>query len=412
MRKQVLLLGVVSGAALACSGTAQAKAGDPVEVADGVTIDPIISGVLRYEGVDQDNAGLNADALTLGMEAGFEVKASGFSFLAEAEGTLAIIDDYNDTISGNNGYIGNEPYSIVADPENVELNRLQVGYAGKFGSLTVGRQTIALGNHRFVGHVGWRQNIQTFDAVRGVVKFGPAYVDATYSNSQRTIFGMDAGAKTAFDGDHVFVNAGAKVAGIDLTAFAYLLDYDLGEAAPSSQTYGAIASGKLPIKGPVSVSFVASYAKQGDYKGHTAPYSADYINGELGVGFKGLKLTGGYELLGSANGIGFSTPMATLHKFNGFADVFLNTPGAGLQDYYGTLAYAFTGVKALPGLNASLTYHKFESDVGGADYGEEWDATLGFKLGGYPFLVKYANYNADTVGTDTEKLWIQVSFAY
>jgi len=409
MRKQVLLLAAVSGAALGIGGTANAKAGDPVTIGEGVTLDPIIGGVLRYEMVEQDDLGLDADALTIGMVAGAELKASGFSVLAEAEGTLALVDNYNDTIAGNNGYLGAEPYSVVADPESVELNRLQVGYAGKFGSVTVGRQRIVLGNARFVGNVGWRQNEQTFDAVRATAKFGPAYVDATYSISQRTIFGADAGARTAFDGDHVFLNAGLKVAGVDVTGFAYLLDYDIDEPTlgTSSQTYGAIATGALPVGPKVKLSFLASYARQSDYGDNPVDYWADYINAELGTAVAGVALKAGYEKLGSDDGIkGLSTPMATLHAFNGFADLFLNTPNTGIEDYYGSLGYAFKGV------TAGVTYHKFESDVGGLDYGEEWDATLGFKLGGYPFLVKYANYDAEDFGADTQKLWIQVSFAY
>lgn len=412
MRKSIVLCAAVS--AMAFSGTAHAKPGEPITLGEGVTLDPIIEGLLRYEHVDQDDMNLDADAITIGVQFGAELKAHGFSVLAEAEGTVAVEDHYNDTIAGNNGYLGAEPYSVVADPETLELNRLQVGYAGKKGSITIGRQRINLGNQRFVGNVGWRQNEQTFDAVRGTAKLGQAYLDATYSNSQRTIFGQDAGARTALDGEFVLLNGGVKVKDIDLTAFAYLLDYDLGEASPSSQTYGAIAAGKLPISGPVAITFVASYARQTDYKGHTADYSADYINAELGAAIKGFKLTAGYEKLGSDNGIGFSTPMATLHKWNGFADVFLNTPANGLQDYYGGISYAFPGVKAIAGLNASVTYHKFESDVGNVDYGDEWDATLGFKVGNYPVLVKYASYNADAwpLSGDVEKLWIQTGFAF
>jgi hypothetical protein len=42
-----------------------------------------------------------------------------------------------------------------------------VQYATKALDLTLGRQRINLDDQRFVGSVGWRQNEQTFDAVRG-----------------------------------------------------------------------------------------------------------------------------------------------------------------------------------------------------------------------------------------------------
>ena len=105
-------------------------------------------------------------------------------------------------------------------------------------------------------------------------------------------------------------------------------------------------------------------------------------------------------------------PMATLHKFNGWADLFLTTPNTGLQDLYAGAAYKFDGVKALPGLNAAVTWHQFDSDIRDIDYGSEWDASLGFKLGRVALLAKYANYHAKRFGNDTEKLWLQAEFAY
>jgi hypothetical protein len=128
-------------------------------------------------------------------------------------------------------------------------------------------------------------------------------------------------------------------------------------------------------------------------------------------------MTGGYELLGSSASAGVGgravqTPMATLHKFNGWADLFLTTPNSGLQDIYGGLAYKFGKVKALPGLNAAVTYHKFDSDFGSVDFGTEWDASLGFKLGRVNLLAKFADYNAKGFGVDTRKVWLQAEIAY
>jgi len=384
---------------------AAANAGDPVEVADGVTIDPIVDLRLRYESVDQDSAADSADALTARLRAGFEVAADGFSFLAEGEGTLGLINDYNDTIPGN----GVEPFPVVADPENIELNRLQIGYKKGGYSLTVGRQRIILDNARFVGNVGWRQNEQTFDAVRGKAKIGPVSLDATYSNSQRTIFGIDS-PNEFFDGDLVLLNAGVDLKPVKIKAFSYLIDYDT-RLAFSSQTYGVLASASVPL-GVAKLNVKASYANQSDYGANPTDYSADYINVELGTGIAGFTLKGGYEELGTDGGVAsFQTPLATLHAFNGWADVFLTTPAAGLRDYYVSLGKGFK-MPGLPGLKASVTYHKFESDIGGLDYGTEWDASLGFKVGPVGLLLKYANYDAEDFGTDTEKFWLQAAYSF
>jgi hypothetical protein len=48
---------------------------------------------------------------------------------------------------------------------------------------------------------------------------------------------------------------------------------------------------------------------------------------EVGTTVASVNVKVGYELLGSDNGeYGFATPLATLHKFNGWADQFLGTP--------------------------------------------------------------------------------------
>ncbi|MCJ2182362.1 alginate export family protein [Novosphingobium sp. 1949] len=411
--KTVLSLGFLAAgaASVALASPALAKAGDPVTVADGVTIDPIIDANLRYERVDQDDLGLDADALTLRLRAGAEVKAHGFSVLGEAEGTLAIVDHYNDTIAGNHGYTGAEPYSTVADPQNVEINRLQIAYGGKAGSITLGRQRIILDNARFVGNVGWRQNEQTFDAVRAQGKLGPVALDATYSISQRSIFGADSPNKY-WDGNFVLLNGAVDLKTVKLTGFAYLLDYDT-RLAMSSQTYGALASGALPLAGKTKLTFLLSYARQSDYAGNPTAYATDYVNGELGVAVAGWGLKGGYELLGSDKGVAaFQTPMATAHAFNGWADLFLTTPNAGLQDYYGTVSKDLGNLGALKGVKAMAVYHTFKSEYGSTDYGSEWDAQVGFGVSRYAFLIKYANYNAKNYGTDTQKLWLQVGVKF
>jgi hypothetical protein len=404
MRSSICLLAAVTG--LACASPAFAATGDPVPIGDGITLDPILAARLRYELVDQDTIAASADALTARVRAGLELKLSGFAILAEGESTLGIVNDYNDTIPGN----GLEPFPVVADPQNVELNRLQVSYMDKGTGATIGRQRIVLDNARFVGNVGWRQNEQTYDAVRGQAKFGIFSLDATYSISQRTVFGVDSPSEH-FDGDLVFLNGGVDTKSIDAKAFAYLIDYD-SRLAFSSQTYGVLVTGEVPIAGLGKLTGLASYAAQGDYGDNPVAYDADYINAQLGLAFSGFALTAGYEELGSDGGVAaFQTPLATLHAFNGWADLFLTTPATGLRDYYGGISKTFA-VPFLPGLKADLTYHEFDSDFGGLEYGSEWDAAIGFRLGPVGLLAKYANYDAGGFAADTEKFWLQAEVGF
>jgi hypothetical protein len=389
----------------------QSKWSDPVKVSDDLTIDPIAEGRLRYEHVDQ--SAVDADAVTMRLRAGAEFKMRDFSILAEAEGTLAIVDNYNAFPFVIADRQRRAQYATVPDPMNIELHRLQFQYKIDKATFTLGRQRINLDDQRWVGSVGWRQNEQTFDAVRGEAKVGPVTLDGTYAIGQRTIFGVDAGPRQAYQGDFFFGGAGIKAGPVNVKAFAYLLDYD--EAfflANSSKTFGIRAVAAIPLSPKLKLNLAGSYARQSDYGRNPFNYSADYVAAEAGISYTALTLAAGYEKLGSDNGRAVQTPMATLHKFNGWADVFLTTPNAGLQDIYGSVAYKVNGVKMLPGLNAAVAYHRYDSDVGGVDYGDEWNASLGFKIGTVGVLAKYADYHAEGFGADTRKFWLQAEFAY
>lgn len=375
---------------------------------DGIAFKPIIDARLRYEAVDQPVT--DADALTLRLRGGVQASHGSFSFLAEAEGTLALSDDYNAFPFPIDDPQRRTEFSVVADPENLELNRLQIAYSKDGNAVTLGRQRINLDDQRWVGSVGWRQNEQTFNAVRGEAAIGPVNLDLTYAIDQRTIFGEEAGPRTALSGDFVFASAGAKLDAFDAKAFAYLLDYDeTFFLANSSQTYGGLVNGKLPI-GVASINLKASYARQTDYGDNPNDYAADYWNAEAGVSISDFGAKIGFEQLGSDNGTALQSPMATLHKFNGWADLFLTTPPGGLNDFYVGASMKLPAL--IEGFDAQVVYHQFDSAVGNIDYGNEWNASIGFKIGKVGLLAKYANYNAAAHAVDTEKIWLQAGISF
>ena len=112
----------------------------------------------RFETVEQDDKPEAADASTLRVRldlASGEVR--GFSGFLELDHVEAIGDArYDDT---RNGFV---EYPVVADPEGTDLNQAWLQFRGaKETALRLGRQKIAIGNERFVGPVGWRQNEQS-----------------------------------------------------------------------------------------------------------------------------------------------------------------------------------------------------------------------------------------------------------
>ena len=381
----------------------------PAEAAERVQVKPIVDTRLRWESVEQGE--FDADAVTLRLRAGAEAKVGRLSVLAEGEGTVALGNDYNAFPFPIDDKQRRPQYAVVADPYNSELNRLQLQYKAKAVTATVGRQRINLDDQRWVGSVGWRQNEQTFDAARGEAKLGHVAIDLTYAINQRTIFGEDAGPRTALRGDFVFAGIGSKVGPVEGKLFSYLLDYDEDFAVPnSSETFGGILSGTFPVK-TAKLLLRGSYARQSAYGRNPFDYSANYWSLEAAAKIAGFTVTGGWEQLGSDNGRSVQTPMATLHKFNGWTDLFLTTPPAGLEDAYVSVGKTFDGVKLLPGLNANVTFHQFDSARGDVEYGTEWDASAGFKMGKIGLLLKYADYDAKDFGSDTRKLWLQAEWA-
>lgn len=257
----LIALGLTAGPALA---------GKPYPLGGDVTVTPTVDARLRYELVDQDNALSSANAVTLRVRPGLLLAIDKtLSVLVEGEGTLDIANGYNSTVNGKT------TYSTVPDPKNLEVNRAQVQYKSKLFTITAGRQRINLDDQRFVGAAAWRQNEQTFDAARVETKLGPVALDATYSWSDRTVFGVDAGPRTAYNGNFFFLGAGGAVGKVNVKAFAYLLDYSTTEpvAANSTQTYGVRASGAFKLSPKITLNAAASYANQSDYTGNPVDYS-------------------------------------------------------------------------------------------------------------------------------------------
>jgi len=82
-------------------------------------------------------------------------------FLAEVEGNIGLIDDFNDGTRNETGL------PFIPDPDGFELNRLAIVSEAVDGvRVTAGRQRIALDDWRFIGAFPFRQNDQTFDAIR------------------------------------------------------------------------------------------------------------------------------------------------------------------------------------------------------------------------------------------------------
>ncbi|NQY50209.1 MAG: alginate export family protein [Colwellia sp.] len=346
----------------------------------------------RYEGVDQD--GIDKDASAATLKSRITVKTgsySNFSMAIEVDKVDALVDNYNSKTNGNT------EYPVVTDPQGTDVNQAYIKYENNGFSAVVGRQRVLHNNQRFVGGVGWRQNEQTYDGVRAQYKADAFSVDYSYIQNINDITANNVKGDFHLANGIYKINKSHKV-----SAFAYLLDYDaIEQAQNSSSIVGALYNGNF---GKFLVN--ASLASQSDNGDNPTSYSAMYINAEAGYNFGPVTLLAGYELLGSDNGVGFNTPLATKHKFNGWTDKFLGTPGEGLQDVYITAKGKVSEVKW------AATYHDFSSDVESIDFGSELNLVATYQVNkNYGVLVKAANYSDGDVAakTDTNKIWVQLT---
>ena len=367
---------------------------------------------LRHEEVDVDNLSQDeARALTLRTRLNYSTgRYQGLGVTVEMD-DISEIDGDNYPTSPALKNSGDFPgKAIIADPEGTEVNQAYISYKQGETEGRYGRQRINLDNQRFIGGVGFRQNEQTYDALsiaHNCKDLNTSFYYAHINNVNR-IFGEDDPALSDTDSstEIININYSGLEAG-DLIFYSYLLDQKLSDT--QFDTYGLRFSGKSN-----GLGYQAEYATQERELANGDEADADYILLEGSVDLAGATFALGFENLQSDDGgFGFSTPLATGHKFQGWTDQFLLTPNEGIQDIYFSVGAKFDGVKLM------AIYHDFQSDEdnlsGDDDLGSEFGFLALKKIGDYKVSVKYANYDAgdDSFNkSDTEKLWLTVSGAF
>jgi len=372
-------------------------------LADGT---PALSFRYRFEFVDDDAFTRNAKASTLRSRLSFQSGSyQDAAFFIEVEDIRDIIaDDFN---AGAGNTPGQSEFPVVADPEGTEINQAYLDYTGIIGTrLRLGRQRINLDNQRFVGGVGWRQNEQTYDALSADWSNDRARVFYAAVDNVNRVFGDDVAAGDHRQAPSHLLNLSTEVSDVGRAGVYYYLIDNEDEPAFSTATTGVRLSGDRPLPA-FTLAYLTEYARQEDFADNPRSYSADYwhLNAAATVG--ALTLTAGWEVLsGDADNPGeaFRTPLATLHAFNGWADQFLTTPEAGLDDRYLRLGFQ-AGDWTL-----EARAHQFEAEDGGGEFGSEFDVHAGRKFGRHlQFDVFAAAFDGDDGFSDVLKVWLMIS---
>ncbi len=356
----------------------------------------------RLERVNQDGFDERATAST--ARARFTWASGDFghtSFGIEADYAFVVaIEDFNSTDNGKT------EFPIVADPQGFDLNQAFVRHQRGGATITAGRQRILHGSQRFLGGVAFRQNEQTYDALRMQFERGRAAIDYSYIHNVNRIFGPGDGAQPGdwYGDTHAIYGTVQPAEGQTLAGFAYFIDLSNDNGPPNSnRSYGIDYTGAF---GPLTLS--ASVARQADWADSPLSYDATYYMAQGAWQLPAATFTVGYEVLGSDDGqAGFRMPLATLHKFQGWTDRFLGTPANGVRDVYFTLG------GEVGDINVLAAWHRFSADEGGMDYGDE----IGFSAVWAPndhldLQFKAAQYSADEFASDITKFWLMATVKF
>ena len=358
-------------------------------------------------------------------------------------GTLLEVDGLVGTIEVNSvndfNTLDQQTHQRAAEADVAKMTQANIAYTTSGVTGIVGRKTVNLDNQRFIGSVGWKQNFQTLDLAAVAYGAGDFNILAAYVYGVNAIaddgFGtrnmVYTGGITSGSTTSAAINASYKIADpIKLTGYAYLL-------GSYSDTYGLAATGKMGMGDSTKLTYRAEFAMQTDatleevsgVSGDTSLRTdAIYYNVDIGANISGILLGFNYEVLGGDDDLTdgrtgkFDTPLATKHKFNGWADQFLATPTTGLVDLNVRAGYKFATAGKIIGF-----YHMFSADQDGAPggvaagdaYGSEFDIAYSTKLPGVNnvgLLVKAALYMDDTgnavTADDTTLAWVQLDYKF
>ena len=393
----------------------------------------------RYETVTDNSKTLDANAGTVRARLGYDTGywnnfQLGFDF------------DQIWTVGGatyNSTRNGKTQYPTIVDPSMTALNRLQLTYASDFDTkFSIGRQRLLIGNQRFVGNAGWRQHEQTYDSL-SLVNTSVEDLTFTYAYLYRvnriggpaipvpsTTPAAATGQANYFKSDsHVMDAVYIGIDNLRLEGYSFLLDLSApgfattvtqqtATARLSTATYGGRADYSFPIAEDIGGKLTGELAHQTGYAKNPLSISLNYWLGEASATYAGLTGLVGYEVLEGNGTIGFATPLATLHAFNGWADMFLTTPANGLKDFYLKAAYVLpAGFIEMRSLTGTLVYHDFTTDRLTAGIGSEWDASLELAVdANASLLAKYAVYRGAGVAfggfPDKSIFWLQLAYKY
>ncbi len=323
----------------------------------------------------------------------------------------------------NDGVNRRTTLPLIPDPSADELKEAYVGWTAidenglSQTRAVVGRQRILYDNERWIGPGEFRQNAQSFDAITFETRLIPRFaLRYAYVDKVHRILGDNFGGRWQSASHLASLTTNVVPFGVT-TAYAYLLDL---KTVPllSSATYGLRYEGVIPLayypSGDFSALVELEVARQTNYGVNPRTFELPYGKIAGGLTWYRTTISAAYERLAGNGVAAVQTPLATLHRHNGWADVFTTTPAGGLREVSARVLQELPDLGPFKGPKLDLRYLDFRSAGGVSQhYGKEWDADLNTSLNGWFTLgVRAAKYTADRFDTNTMKVWTYLELRF
>ncbi len=357
---------------------------------------------LRHEQVAQGKQSAHANTVKLRVSSKSLINEH-WQVEIELDHVQALSDDHH-----SDGVLANGQL-VIADPEGTELNQIFIDAKFDLFKARLGRQKIAYSDQRFIGSVDFRQNDQTFDGLSlNIDLFTSSQLDYAFINNVNRIFGDDASSHLSPEDSRFEVLAGIRPAALqgNHELEGHLINFSVKEwdylelnsyfYSVNNQTLPSFSNQTQGIRAEFQKQFNRvrllanlELAAQKQQKSAIEDWIG-YSMFEFGARYQRFQLTLRQELLNQKNGQAFITPLATLHKFNGWSDQFLVTPDEGLNDRLLRLQW-----KKRP-ITVDLRYHRYSTRKNATPLGSEINIDLIYSPARkHEVRIRYADFEAD-----------------
>lgn len=406
--KKILVLAVAGVFAASLAGTAFAE-----------MTDLKISGEIRVRHVEQNNYDMNSDAGDASNTTTQRTRVNVDAKVNETTKAYISLQDTriwgseaNTASTGNEAVTQNAAKDVTATGQAVDVSQAYVQLdklAGQPLSVKLGRQILAYGDHRLIGHFEWSDNARRFDALKFAYNHEAVNVDFFLANIKEN--GIANPADAQFNGLYLT----AKTIPLHKALDVYLLQKANTTAGENFMTYGLRLDG-----GTAGIDWTAEAAFQSGDATATAKKKANMYALKAGYTLPqiaSLRIGAEYDFASgqdtSTDNTAFDNLYPTNHPLYGVTDI---TGTNSLSDLKAMSLNV--GAKPAEGLRVVAEYWSYSKDQGATTaIGNEMNVQAWYALNSnvdlHGFIARFtpsSDFSATTDPADNVTLQLAVKF--